>query len=271
MLSVYTDSAFFPHLNYLDFRQEGHRLEFENSEQPESGLVYRGVVYNEMKGAMSNPGDAFMHKLAQNLFKDSQYRFNSGGEPRDIPDLTHEKLKEFHSTYYHPSNSTFFSYGDLDFTKHLQFVQDEVLRPHFTRNESIKSELTLEQLRSEPITKSEQFMPDLMSPPEQQCKLGLFFLLNIDPAADPYEAFCMHVLENIILEGPNAPFFKALVESGKAPSFCPGAGFDNTTRQATFTLGVQGVTEDGLHECEKIIFETLAKIAHDGVDGQLFE
>jgi len=87
LLSVYTDSAFLPNLNYFDFRQEGHRLEFNDPEDSASGLSYKGVVYNEMKGAMSNPDDAFMHKLNENLFKKSQYKFNSGGEPKHITDL----------------------------------------------------------------------------------------------------------------------------------------------------------------------------------------
>lgn len=68
---MYTDSAFFPNLNYLDFRQEGHRLEFKIPNDPTSGLMYKGVVYNEMKGAMSNPDDAFLHKINENLFKHS--------------------------------------------------------------------------------------------------------------------------------------------------------------------------------------------------------
>lgn len=123
-MSVYTDAAFFPALDYLDFRQEGHRLEFKEAEDPSSGLEYKGVVYNEMKGAMSNPGDAFLHRMSENLFKKAQYKFNSGGEPRDIPDLTYEELKAFHKEYYHPSNCQFFSYGDLDFAKHLEFVEN---------------------------------------------------------------------------------------------------------------------------------------------------
>jgi len=79
--------AFFPTLNYYDFRQEGHRLEFKEWNDPNSELEMKGVVYNEMKGAMSNPEDAFLHNISQNLFKQSQYRFNSGGDPKSIPNL----------------------------------------------------------------------------------------------------------------------------------------------------------------------------------------
>lgn len=71
-----------------------------------------------------------------------------------------------------------------------------------------------------------------------QAKLGLSFLCDFMPTEDPYEAFCMNILSTILLEGPNAPFYKSIIESQKAPAFCPGVGFDSSTRQATFTLGV---------------------------------
>jgi hypothetical protein len=90
---------------------------------PTSKLMYKGVVYNEMKGAMSNPDDAFLHKINENLFTTSQYRFNSGGEPKHITDLTHQELIAFHKMYYHPSNCTIMTYGDLDFRDHLKFVE----------------------------------------------------------------------------------------------------------------------------------------------------
>jgi len=87
-----------------------------------------------MKGAMSNPDDAFMHRLNENLFQKSQYRFNSGGEPKHITDLQYQELVDFHKKYYHPSNAYFFTYGDLDFTEHLKFVDSHVIAPAFKRN-----------------------------------------------------------------------------------------------------------------------------------------
>lgn len=127
LLSVYLEMAFFPRLDPLDFRQEGHRLEFKEWNDATTDLEYKGVVYNEMKGAMSNPEDAFVHKINEHLFQNSQYKFNSGGDPKFIPDLEYQDLKNFHSKYYHPSNCTFLSYGDLDFSKHCEFIGREVL------------------------------------------------------------------------------------------------------------------------------------------------
>ena len=101
--------------------------------------------------------------------------------------------------YYHPSNATFFSYGDLDFTEHLKFVEEQVIRPSFTRNTALQSELVLEDKLAQPIYREENFMPDLMSPAETQAKLGLAFLCDFLPAEDPYEAFCLQILSQLLL------------------------------------------------------------------------
>jgi hypothetical protein len=113
LLSVYLDAAFFPLMLESDFRQEGHRYEFADMKDPTSLLDYKGVVYNEMKGAMSDSHSLFAQALSSHLFHKSTYHHNSGGEPTCIPDLTHAQLKAFHATKYHPSNACFFSYGDL--------------------------------------------------------------------------------------------------------------------------------------------------------------
>ena len=114
--------AFFANLNYYDFKQEGHRLEFKDVNNTDSPLELKGVVYNEMKGAMSNPESIFVKEVSKNLYEKSQYKFNSGGDPDAIPNLTYDDLKVFHSKYYHPTNATFLTYGDLDFTEHLTFI-----------------------------------------------------------------------------------------------------------------------------------------------------
>ncbi|HXH01791.1 MAG TPA: insulinase family protein, partial [Candidatus Competibacteraceae bacterium] len=95
LLEVYLDAAFFPLLDELDFAQEGHRLEFAEPGNPASPLVYKGVVYNEMKGAMSSPVSRLSQSLQTYLFPTTTYHYNSGGEPSDIPRLSHAQLKAF--------------------------------------------------------------------------------------------------------------------------------------------------------------------------------
>jgi len=113
-----------------------------------------------------------------------------------------------------------------------------VIKPHFTRNENLNSEVLLDKRLDAALHKEENFQPDQMQPADQQSKLGLSFMCDFDPAASPYESFCMQILSNLLLEGPNSPFYKSVIDSGLAPGFCPGSGFDYTTRQPTFTIGV---------------------------------
>lgn len=127
LMSVYADFSFFPSLTELDFKQEGWRLEFDEWENPKSDLKFKGVVYNEMKGAMSNPSEKFIYTLNEALFKKSQYKFNSGGDPEHIPTLSYDAVREFHKKYYNASNATFLTYGDLDFTQHIAYLEENVL------------------------------------------------------------------------------------------------------------------------------------------------
>uniref|UniRef100_A0A3B4AEQ8 Pitrilysin metalloproteinase 1 n=1 Tax=Periophthalmus magnuspinnatus TaxID=409849 RepID=A0A3B4AEQ8_9GOBI len=127
LLSVYLDAVFFPCLREQDFWQEGWRLENEDPSNPKSPLVFKGVVFNEMKGAFSDNERLYAQYLQNKLFPDHTYSVVSGGEPLCIPDLTWNQLKQFHATHYHPSNARFFTYGDLPLEQHLQQIHQEAL------------------------------------------------------------------------------------------------------------------------------------------------
>ena len=111
LLGVYLDAVFYPNLSEFDFMQEGHRLEFKEGDNVDGPLEIKGIVYNEMKGAMSSPSSVASQKNLEALFPTTTYRFNSGGEPVDIPNLTYDEFKMFHQRFYHPSNSYFYTYG----------------------------------------------------------------------------------------------------------------------------------------------------------------
>src|SRR5690554_5698176 len=111
LLDVYLDAVFFSRLDELDFAQEGHRVEFAEPDNPNSKLVHKGVVYNEMKGAMSSVPAQLWQALGQYLYPTTTYHHNSGGDPEHIPDLTYDELKAFYRTHYHPSNAIFMTYG----------------------------------------------------------------------------------------------------------------------------------------------------------------
>jgi presequence protease len=128
LLEVYLDAVFNPLLKKESFLQEGHRLEFEIESDIKSPLKIKGVVYNEMKGAMSSIDSRLWQSLFANLTPDLPYSHNSGGDPLIIPFLTHQELIQFHKKFYNPSNALFFFYGNIDTQKHLDFIDKMILK-----------------------------------------------------------------------------------------------------------------------------------------------
>ncbi|MDQ3250419.1 MAG: insulinase family protein, partial [Chloroflexota bacterium] len=124
LIDVYLDAVFHPLITPHHLHQEGWHYELT---QPDAPLLYKGVVFNEMKGAYSSPDGVLYRTSQRSLFPDNTYGFDSGGDPNEIPNLTYEQFKQFHATYYHPSNARLFFYGDDDPTERLRLL-DGVLR-----------------------------------------------------------------------------------------------------------------------------------------------
>lgn len=132
LMDVYLDAVFFPNMlkDPQVLMQEGWHYEMTSPEDP---LAYSGVVYNEMKGVFSSPDALLERRTMENLFPHTTYGVESGGDPDDIPQLTQEQFIQFYKTYYHPSNSYIYLYGNLDIDDTLQFIDSEYLS-QFKRN-----------------------------------------------------------------------------------------------------------------------------------------
>ena len=126
LMHVYLDAVFYPNIYSHDmtFRQEGWHYEMEDED---SDLTINGVVYNEMKGAFSAPDDVLEREILNSLFPDNAYSEESGGDPDHIPELTYEHYLEMHKTYYHPSNSYIYLYGNMDMAEKLKFIDEQYL------------------------------------------------------------------------------------------------------------------------------------------------
>ena len=113
LMHVYMDAVLYPNIYNHDktFRQEGWSYKLD---EKDGELSYNGVVYNEMKGAFSSPEGVLDRVVLNTLFPDNCYANESGGDPEVIPQLTYEQFLDFHRTYYHPSNSYIYLYGDMD-------------------------------------------------------------------------------------------------------------------------------------------------------------
>ena len=266
LLGVYLDAAFFPKLSREDFLQEGHRLEFAEMEDPNSELTIKGVVFNEMKGAMGSQSARFGRALGAALFPTSTYHHNSGGDPVNIPDLTHEQLRSFHALHYHPSNARFFTYGDLPLEATLEKAQALALG-RFDAIDVTSLEVADEQRLAAPVklevsVPAEAVVPD----PNKQAVVSVAYLL-VNQIKDPdaeLDNFALTVASDLLLSGPQAYFHEALLESGLGSGFAPGTGYSGSRRETSFAVGLKGVADADVDEVEKRISETLEKIAEEG-------
>lgn len=260
LLGVYLDAAFFPLLRERDFRQEGWRLEFADPADPASPLEYKGIVYNEMKGAMADPHSRLSQRMAEALFPTTTYGVNSGGEPAHIPDLTWEALRAFHATCYHPSNAYLFSSGHLPLLRHLEAVERLALG-EFDRRE-IDTAVGDEKRFSSPQRCTAPCPIEPGEDPAGKAMVQLSWLNG--PVTDSFERLSMTLLSALLLGNPASPLYKALLDSKLGTNLAPGTGYGDDGRETTFSAGLQGTETDHTDRIEALVLSTLAAIAEDG-------
>ncbi len=266
LMDVYLDAAFFPKIERLSFKQEGHRMEMEET-QSGKVLEYRGVVYNEMKGAMSSPSQVLGRGLLQGLYPDTTYSNNSGGEPENIPDLTWEGLKEFHARFYHPSNAWFYTYGNLSMEESLSFIEDKVL----SRFDYLDVQ---SQVPSQPRWNApkEHIIPYACSDDKSLDKKyqGCVAWLTCD-IKDHFEVLVLTILEQIFLGNAASPLKKALIDSKLGTALSDACGFDPDNRDTMFVAGLKDIAKKDVETVKQIVFDTLRQLAHEGIPEELVE
>ena len=269
LMDVYLDAAFFPNLDELNFRQEGHRLDVEGDVKEDGSfrLVYKGIVYNEMKGAMSSAAQVMVRSLQKVMYPSTPYRYNSGGEPADIPSLTYQKLKEFHEKYYHPSNSYFYTYGDLPLKEHLQFIQDRVLKKY----KRVKPVMTaLSQPRWSESRETTCYYPIAKNEDRQKkCQVCVAWL-TVD-INDSFEVLAMALLEHILLGNSASPLRRELIECGLGTALCDASGYISSYRDTMFACGLKDVEETSAERIQEVIFDVLNNLVESGVNRDLVE
>ncbi len=264
LLDVYLDATFFPLLDERDFAQEGHRLEFANPEDSQSELVFKGVVFNEMKGALSAPPQRLGQALQQRLFPTTTYHYNSGGDPAAIPDLSYAQLKSFHARHYHPSNAIFLTYGDIPAAEHQERFQSGAL--HRFQALPLDFAIPAEQRYHAPLAELIHYPLDRSDDLSDQTHIVLGWLLG--PVTDALGTLRAHLLSDVLLDNSDSPLRHALETStlGTAPS--PLCGFDTSTREATFVCGLEGSNSDQAEAVEALILGVLRQVAATGVPQQ---
>ena len=257
LIDVYMDAVLHPTLTPEILMQEGWHYELEDPDDP---VVYKGVVFNEMKGAYSSPDRQIYRHTSATLFPDSTYGVDSGGDPTVIPDLTFEKFKAFHETMYHPSNARIFFYGDDPIEERLRLMDGYL------------SEFSAKEVNAN-IVKQEQFDEPVRTVARydagEQGKGMMTVGWVLDEQGDAETMFGFQVLEHILMGTAAAPLRRALVESGLGEDVL--GGLNESQLQVPFHVGMKGIDTDNAGKIEQLVLDTLSGLAKDGIDSDTIQ
>ena len=248
LLAVYLDATLHPLLKKSDFLQEGWRLGPENpmEEASRDNVQFKGVVYNEMKGQMSDASYLFYIRFRDHIFPAIN---NSGGDPQKMTDLTYAELVEFSKRNYHPSNSKIFSYGDLDISAQLRLVNEALEK--FDKTEADRDIKIPLELGSGPSEITVNGPLDRMQSAERQIKCSISWLTG--ETSDIHETFAISLLTSLLMSGYGSPLYEGLIETGLGSNFSPNSGFDTSGRIGIYSIGLDGMkSEDAAHLKETI-------------------
>lgn len=267
LLDVYLDATFFPKLNEMDFLQEGHRVEFAEANNPDSELVYKGVVFNEMKGAMSSPVSALYQALSRELFPTITYHHNSGGDPEAIPDLSYEQLKAFHAKHYHPSNAVFMTFGDIPAAEHQAAFEEGALKQF--RHLDVDISVPDEQRFSTPRQVEDRYALDGEEETEDKTHIVLGWLLG--KSIDAEEVMRAHLLSGVLLDNGASPLRLALETTGLGSAPSPLCGLSDSSREMIFAAGLEGSNPEHAGAVEQLVLDVLKDVADNGVAKEMVE
>lgn len=265
MLGVYLDAAFFPLMRKETFLREAWRLEYATIDDPRSELKLQGVVYNEMKGAMATAGSQMYKAMGRALYPELTYANNSGGEPRNIPELTWEGLRAFHARHYHPSNAFFYTYGNLPIERFLEPIETQVMSQF---DAPIDLDVAIpDQPRFD--APRELRVPYPSTDVEKGAQTLVAWM--VAPSFDSYDVLRWSVLSDVLLGNPAAPLRRALIESGVGSATADGTGYNDSFRQGSFAAGLKGLAAGREAEVERLVLDSLARIAEEGVGAELVD
>ncbi len=259
LMDVYMDAVLRPNIYARReiFQQEGWHYELES---PEADLLINGVVYNEMKGAFSSPDDVLSREVLNSLFPDTAYSVESGGDPKDIPNLTYEQFLDFHGRYYHPCNSYIYLYGNMDFTERLEYLDREYLSKYdaIDLDSEIKKQEEFAQKRivvkNYPIPEGEDS--------KNKTYLSESFVIDTSLNAELYQAF--DILDYALLSAPGAPLKQALIDAGIVEDI--SGGFVASIYQPYFSIVAKGTNLERRDEFVSVIEKALRAQVEHGID-----
>lgn len=269
--SVYLDSTLRPLLKKSDFLQEGWRLGPEDPRAVPSreDILFKGVVYNEMKGQMSDASYLYYVRFRDHLFPAIH---NSGGDPDKMTDLTYDELVTFSREHYHPSNARFFSYGDLDLAEQLKLVDASL--QGFEKRRVVQEIRLPRDLGRGPIDVTVPGPLDPMQGPDRQSKSSVSWLTC--QTSDIVETFSFSILSSLLMSGYGSPLYQGLIENGMGSNFSSNTGFDTSGRVGIYSLGLDGMRKEDVPRLKDRVHQILREKAHEAflphkIDGYMHQ
>ncbi|MBP5309778.1 MAG: insulinase family protein, partial [Lachnospiraceae bacterium] len=259
LMHVYLDAVFYPNILKSDmtFKQEGWHYEMENADDD---LTINGVVYNEMKGAFSSPDDVLEREIFNSLFPDTTYGFESGGDPKDIPNLTYEAYIDTYKKYYHPSNSYIYLYGDMDYVEKLTFIDEKYLSSY----DMIEVDSTIATQKSfdKPVEIKKAFSITESEPVEENTYLSYNAVFS--NSLDTEEYIALQIIDYALCTAPGAILKQTMLDKGIGKdiySYC-----ENGVKQPYFSIVAKNSDENKKQLFLDTIKEVLSDIIKNGFD-----
>ena len=264
LASVYCDAVYHPLIREDHFKQEGHRLGFEPSGDPDGKLVIKGIVYNEMKGAYGDFNGVCFRATKTGICPDNTYGCDSGGTPEAIPDLTYDNFVSFHQTLYHPSNSQIFCYGDIPTEEHLAFLSE---RLNGFEKISVDTAIAEQSRWDAPVRRSVCYPIGSDEPLTAKTAVTLTWLCC--PVTDTERWLAMDLLSGYLLDNDASPLRRALIASGLGQGMAP-SGYMDYMRDTAFSVGLKGTEAEHAAAIEAVVRECLTEQAN-GLDASAIE
>ncbi len=259
LIDVYMDAVLHPNIYHERkiFEQEGWHYELESEDAP---IIYNGVVYNEMKGAYSSPESTLERHILHSLFPENCYGKDSGGDPVHIPELTYEEFLEFHKTYYHPSNSYIYLYGDMDMEEKLQWLDEAYLKDY--EYLEVNSKIPYQT----PFTQSKEDEIYYSITEGETTEDATYLSINtvVDTKQNQQLIMAFHILEYSLLDSPGAPLKQALIDAGIGSDIL--GGYEDGILQPYFSVVAKDANEEQKGEFLAIVKGMLYKLANEGIN-----
>ena len=262
LMRVYLDAVFHPAIYHKPeiFGQEGWHYAFDEEGNP----VYKGVVFNEMKGAMANADELMDDAINRALLPDTPYSFNSGGDPSSIPDLTYEQFIDTHRRFYSPSNAYVILDGDLDIDSILGIIDGEFLKD-FSRTERIAPPAD-----QAPVDGGVQTVTYEVSENEDlERHTRLAWGKMIGHFDDREKLVAVHVLHDVIAGNNQSPLPKCILDRGLAEDVI--VSIMDSISQPYAKLEVRNFDEKNLDEIKQLLRGEIARLVREGLDREQIE